>query len=195
MLFGMRRVTRWTAPAAQRPSASEPVTRAPFCAPAAQRSRAGMAVVLGACAIALCALACHGSAGAKQEATVAEPVVRFETSRGTWAVKVEVARTDDERSRGLMFRKELAADGGMLFLFEVPEEHGFWMHNTFIPLDMIFLGEDRSVVGVVANAEPHTDILRSVHKPSKYVLEVKGGEAAAHGVGPGTRAVFLDVRE
>jgi uncharacterized membrane protein (UPF0127 family) len=69
------------------------------------------------------------------------------------------------------------------------------MRNTLIPLDMIFLGEDRAVVGVVSNATPRTDTLRSVHKPSKYVLEVGAGEAAMHGVIPGTRAVFLGIRE
>jgi len=126
---------------------------------------------------------------------VADPAVRFATSRGTWVVKVELARSEAEQSRGLMFRTELDRDRGMLFLFQVPDEHAFWMHDTLIPLDMIFLGEDRSVVGIVSNAAPRTDTLRSVHKPSKYVLEVGGGEAALHGVVPGTRAVFLAVRE
>jgi len=124
-----------------------------------------------------------------------QPAVRFETSRGPWVVQVEVARTDAERSRGLMFRPDLQRDHGMLFLFEESAEHGFWMHDTLISLDMIFIGEDRSVVGVVANAQPKTDTPRSVHRPSRYVVEVGGGEAAAHAVGRGTRAVFLDVQE
>jgi uncharacterized protein len=148
-----------------------------------------------AAALVLFALACRGSAAQREETKVPEPSVRFETSSGTWVVKVEIARNDAERSRGLMFRTELAGDRGMLFLFEGPEERSFWMRNTLIPLDMIFLGEDRSVVGVLANAEPRTDSPRAVRKPSKYVLEVAGGQALAHGVGPGTRAVFIDVRE
>jgi uncharacterized membrane protein (UPF0127 family) len=94
-----------------------------------------------------------------------------------------------------MYRTDLPRDRGMLFLFEVPDEHAFWMRNTLLPLDLIFLGEDRAVVGIVSNATPRTDTLRSVHKPSKYVLEVGAGEAALHGVVPGTRAVFLGVRE
>jgi len=114
-----------------------------------------------------------------------QPAVRFETSRGPWVVQVEVARTDADLQR----------DHGMLFLFEESAEHGFWMHDTLISLDMIFIGEDRSVVGVVANAQPKTDTPRSVHRPSRYVVEVGGGEAAAHAVGRGTRAVFLDVQE
>jgi uncharacterized protein len=152
---------------------------------------AGLALV----GSALFAFTCRGSAAPREEPAVPDPAVRFETTRGTWVVKIEIARTESEQQRGLMFRTDLPRDHGMLFLFEIPDEHAFWMHNTLIPLDMIFLGEDRAVVGVVASAAPRTDTLRSVHKPSKYVLEVGGGEAALHGVAPGTRAVFLGVRE
>jgi uncharacterized membrane protein (UPF0127 family) len=159
------------------------------------RRLAAASAVLALSGISLFAFTCRGSAAPREEPSVSDPAVRFETSRGTWVVKVELARTEAEQSRGLMFRTELARDRGMLFLFEVPDEHAFWMHNTLIALDMIFLGEDRGVVGIVPNAAPRTDTLRSVHKPSKYVLEVGGGEAALHGVVPGTRAVFLGVRE
>lgn len=124
-----------------------------------------------------------------------QPAVRFETSRGPWVVQVELARTDESRARGLMFRRDLPRDRGMLFLFDETSEHPFWMHNTLIALDLIYLGEDRQVVGVVANAEPRTDTPRTVGKPSRYVVEVAGGEAAAHAVGPGTRAVFVAVEE
>jgi len=124
-----------------------------------------------------------------------QPAVRFETSRGPWVVQVELARTDAQRTRGLMFRQDLPRDHGMLFVFEETSEHTFWMHNTLIPLDLIYLGDDRGVVGVVANAAPRTEVPRTVGKPSRYVVEVSGGEAAAHGVGPGTRAVFLGVDE
>ena len=124
-----------------------------------------------------------------------QPAVRFETSNGPWIVQVEVASTQEQRVRGLMFRRELGRDRGMVFLFDETSEHPFWMHNTLIPLDIIFLGDDRRVVGVVANAAPQTDTQRTVAKPSRYVVEVSGGEAAAHGVGPGTRAVFLSIEE
>ena len=83
----------------------------------------------------------------------------------------------------------------MLFIFEETSEHTFWMHDTLIPLDLIFLGDDRGVVGVVANAAPQTDTARAVKEPSRYVVEVSGGEAAAHGVAAGTRAVFVAVEE
>ncbi len=123
------------------------------------------------------------------------PAVRFDTPRGTWVVRVELARTAEERARGLMFRRSLEPDAGMLFLFEQSEVQSFWMRNTLIPLDLLFLGEDRAVIGIVERAAPRTDTGRSVGKPSRYVLEVAGGEAAAHGVGPGARAVFVGVPE
>src|SRR5207245_10534281 len=109
--------------------------------------------------------------------------------------RVAVARTEEQRARGLMFRPDLPRDRGMLFVFDESSEHPFWMHQTLIALDLIYLGDDRRVVGVVANAEPRTDTPRTIGKPSRYVVEVSGGEAAAHAVGPGTRAVFLGVEE
>ena len=124
-----------------------------------------------------------------------QPAVRFETPQGPWIVQVEIARNDEQRARGLMFRLELARDHGMLFIFYETSEHSFWMRNTLIPLDLIFLADDRRVAGVVANAAPQTDTERTVRKPSRYVVEVSGGEAAAHGVMAGTRAVFVSVEE
>jgi uncharacterized membrane protein (UPF0127 family) len=102
-------------------------------------------------------------------------------------VAVEVMRSDAERERGLMYRTELATDHGMLFLFASDDIHTFWMKNTYIPLDMIFIAQDLTVAGVVANAEPRTLTGRTIGKPSRHVLEVTAGWAAAHGVGPGTR--------
>jgi uncharacterized membrane protein (UPF0127 family) len=139
--------------------------------------------------------ACRSGAAPPEGKVMPQPAVRFETSRGPWVVRVEVARSDPERQKGLMFRTELGRDRGMLFVFEQVADHTFWMRNTFIPLDMIFVGDDRAVVGVVANAEPRTETARTVRKPSRYVVEVAGGEAAAHGVAPGTRATFIDVPE
>ena len=136
--------------------------------------------------------ACHSQAAPNMSPPSA--AVRFETPRGPWVVRVEIANTDATRERGLMFRRELAQDAGMIFLFPTTEEHGFWMRNTLIGLDMIFLGEDRRVVGVVT-AAPQTDTIRSVHQPSRYVVEVSAGEAAAHAVGPGTRAAFIGIPE
>ena len=111
---------------------------------------------------------------------------------GQAAVEVEVADTPDTTERGLMWRRELPAGKGMLFIFEGEQVHSFWMKNTLIPLDMIFIGAILRVVGVVDNAEPRTLTSRSVGRPSRYVLEVPGGWAAKAGVRAGTK-VTLDV--
>jgi uncharacterized membrane protein (UPF0127 family) len=108
-------------------------------------------------------------------------------------VHVELARTDDEKQRGLMYRSRLDPDGGMLFLFDRETHQVFWMRNTYVPLDMIFISKDRRVVGVVEHAEPLTDTPRSVEGLSQYVLEVEGGFAAQHRIGGGTRVQFVDV--
>lgn len=108
-------------------------------------------------------------------------------------VAVELARTSRERSKGLMFRKALGPNEGMLFLFDRTEVQKFWMKNTVIPLDMIFIekvGEDFKVVGVEPNAEPLTTQPRGPDVPSRYVLEVNGGWAEAHGVTAGTVVEF-----
>jgi uncharacterized membrane protein (UPF0127 family) len=106
------------------------------------------------------------------------------------AVNVALARTPAERARGLMYVQNLPVDDGMLFIFESDEIQSFWMRNTLIPLDMIFIRSDLVVVGVVHNATPMTDTPRGVDKPSRYVLEVNGGWAAAHGVGEGSTVRF-----
>ena len=145
------------------------------------------------------AAACHRNAGASSTADsgpmASTNAVRFDTPRGPWVIRVELARTPEERARGLMFRDHLDPDTGMLFIFAEPEVHSFWMHNTLISLDMIHLGDDRTVVGVVASAPPRNDEPRSVGKPARYVLEVAAGEAAAHFVLPGSRAVFVGISE
>ena len=110
-------------------------------------------------------------------------------------VTVEVASTPRQIQRGLMYREHMPPDHGMLFLMREERVHSFWMHNTLIPLDMIFIGRDMTVAGVVAKAEPLTDTSRRVNAPSYYVLEVNGGWAAAHHVEAGTPVRFRDVKE
>ena len=106
------------------------------------------------------------------------------------SVAVEVANTDEQRERGLMFRKHLDENTGMIFIFPDSARRNFWMHNTEIPLDMIFADPSFHVVGVAANAAPNTDTLRGVEGNSKYVLEVNGGFCAKNGIKPGDRLDF-----
>lgn len=108
-------------------------------------------------------------------------------------VTVELARTRQEVMRGMMYRKQLAPTDGMLFLFPDTDVHKFWMKNTLIPLDMIFIDEQLKVVGVEANAEPLTLQPRGPDTPVRYVLEVVGGWAELHGVAAGTRVEFSGV--
>jgi uncharacterized protein len=145
-------------------------------------------------ALAALVVTVMGCAPNKAEPGTPAPRVVVETAAGArHAVKVEIARTDPERARGLMNRAALAEDAGMLFLFEESAEHGFWMMNTLIPLDMIFIDEDGRIVGIVERAEPRTTTSRTVGRPSRYVLEVNGGWAAAHGVRAGDRVRFENV--
>lgn len=105
-------------------------------------------------------------------------------------VDVEVANTPPSRQRGMMWRKELAAGKGMLFIFPYEGVQSFWMVNTLIPLDMIFIDDTSRVVGVVSNATPLTRDPRSVGIPSRYVLEVPGGWSEANGIAAGASVRF-----
>jgi uncharacterized membrane protein (UPF0127 family) len=124
-------------------------------------------------------------ARAKQPAVVLSPAGASEVR-----VSVELARTPAERQKGLMYRERLAADAGMLFIFERPDHLSFWMHNTYIPLDMIFISDTLRVVGVVENAEPRTDAPRAVEGLSQYVLEVNAGFSRPRGITAGTAVAF-----
>ncbi len=121
----------------------------------------------------------------------ASPVVLLDPPSGApIRVRVEVARTPDQRSRGLMFRRALDADAGMIFLFDRAERQVFWMHNTLIPLDIVFIGADHRVAGIVESATPETDTGRAVEGLSQYVLEVNGGFCRQNRIGIGTLARF-----
>ncbi|HRE91755.1 MAG TPA: DUF192 domain-containing protein [Myxococcota bacterium] len=121
------------------------------------------------------------------------PKVVFPTKSGPIEVSVVIARTSEELQRGLMFVDKLEAGRGMLFLMPERRIQRFWMKNTYIPLDMIFIDEDLKVVGLVENAEPHSETSRFVDHPSRYVLEVRGGYAKKVGIEPGQTVSFVGV--
>jgi uncharacterized membrane protein (UPF0127 family) len=118
--------------------------------------------------------------------------VSIATPRGPATVTAEVVATRPEIERGLMFRDYLAPDAGMLFLMGHEAPWAFYMRNTRIPLDMIYIGRDQTVVGVIENAVPFAEEQRGVGRLSLYVLEVNGGWAAAHRVGIGSRVRFYE---
>lgn len=100
----------------------------------------------------------------------------------------ELAQTAQERSRGLMFRKDLAENQAMLFIFETEDIYPFWMKNTLIPLDIIWLAQDQKVVFISKNSQPcFQEICPSITPDGKafYVLELKAGKAEEMGLGIG----------
>ena len=117
-------------------------------------------------------------------------VVLLPAGRDAVTVDVEVVYRPADRQKGLMYRRELAGNAGMLFLFEQERQQSFWMHNTYLPLDMVFIRSDMSVLGVVENAEPLTDISRRVEGPSQFVLEVNAGFCRKAGITAGTMVRF-----
>jgi hypothetical protein len=114
---------------------------------------------------------------------------------GVLRVEVEVAATHAARTRGLMWRRELAAGQGMLFLFPEESVQSFWMRNTLIPLDMLFIDARHRIVGIVEQAEPRTLDARTVGVPSQYVLEVPGGWTRTRGVTRGATVEFEGVAD
>lgn len=118
------------------------------------------------------------------------PKVSLSTPQGDVTVSVEIVKTEAQIERGLMFREHLPPDQGMLFLMDKEQVWSFWMKNTLIPLDIIFIAKDMTIAGIAENAEPRTETLRETDKPSLYVLEVNGGYCAAHKVVAGAKVRF-----
>jgi uncharacterized membrane protein (UPF0127 family) len=136
------------------------------------------------------AAGCHQA----QPKSRGEPEVILSTRAGEQRVRVEIARSEAERQRGLMYRQSLEPGRGMIFLWDRPERLKFWMKNTYIPLDMIFIASDKHVVYVEENAEPLTTGTRGPDDAdSQYVLEVPGGWARTHGIERGVLVRFVDI--
>lgn len=100
-------------------------------------------------------------------------------------IEVEIAEKDHDRQRGLMFRTQMSDAHGMIFVFDEKTDHSFWMHNTCIPLDMLFIDQDGLIVGIQENTPTLNDDTYSVGCLSKYVLEVNAGWTRARGVKAG----------
>jgi uncharacterized membrane protein (UPF0127 family) len=104
-----------------------------------------------------------------------------ETSSGERSFTIEVADDDSERSRGLMFRETMDDDHGMLFVFGQTQQVGFWMKDTPMPLDLVFIGQDGRVRGVLPG-EPFSEAAISPGEPVRFVLELKRGTAEKAGI-------------
>jgi uncharacterized membrane protein (UPF0127 family) len=122
------------------------------------------------------------------------PRVIVTTPAGEAAVRVEVVATDPLIERGLMYRQHLPPDDGMLFMMGAQDDWRFWMKNTMIPLDILFITRDFTVAGILYDMKPLDPTSKGIGKPSLYVLEVNAGWAKAHGVDAGAKVAFDGIK-
>lgn len=115
----------------------------------------------------------------------AEDTLVIHSENGDHSFKVEVVDTPETRAKGLMYVQELADDAGMLFDFKESRPVSFWMMNTYIPLDMLFIEADGTVLNIHSNARPHDRTSIPSDGPVQYVLEIPGGVATKLGIEAG----------
>lgn len=147
-----------------------------------------LAALLAACGAEQAAQPIEGaSAGAASEAGLEVIPVTIESGGTLHRFSAEVARTEEEQARGLMFRDSLAPDAGMLFPFDPPRPASFWMKDTLIPLDMIFIRPDGTIARIAVNTVPHSLQPEGVEEPTAAVLELAGGRTVELGISEGDR--------
>ena len=127
-----------------------------------------------------CALAATGP-----QAGLPVETITVDTKTGPHSFKVEVAADEQSRETGLMFRKTMAPDAGMLFDFETPQAVSFWMENTILPLDMLFVRADGTIVRIKRNATPYSRENIPSGEPVQLVIELNAGRAQALGIQEG----------
>lgn len=120
--------------------------------------------------------------------------VRATTASGMHEFSVWIAADPKSRERGLMFVREMAADRGMLFVFEFPQQVAFWMKNTVLPLDLVFIAEDGRVLNIAADARPYSLDPIFSDGEALAVLEILGGTARKIGLKPGDRLTLPGLR-
>jgi uncharacterized membrane protein (UPF0127 family) len=147
--------------------------------------RAVLAAIL---LVTLAAFAAPGE-GVAQEMIPPGPTseLSVDTATGVYPFQVELADDPAERAQGLMYRREMAADHGMLFDMRETRPVGFWMRNTFISLDIIFIGEDGLVRSMALDTEPLSEAVLDSGVPVRFVLELVSGTARKIGLKPGDR--------
>lgn len=128
--------------------------------------------------------------GAEAQAARALLPLVIRSARGAHRFDVEVARTPQQQETGLMFRKDLPADGGMLFPMDPPRTASFWMKDTLIPLDLLFVHTDGTIAFLKAQAQPYDRTPVSAGVPVAAVLELRGGRAGELGIAEGDRIAW-----
>jgi len=124
---------------------------------------------------------------ARTPGRAADDTLEIVSKSGVHVFRVELAVTDEQRARGLMFRRSLPEGQGMLFKFEPDQVIQMWMHNTYISLDMIFIRSDGRVLRIAESTKPESDSIISSGAPARGVLEVIAGTARKLGIAPGDR--------
>jgi uncharacterized membrane protein (UPF0127 family) len=119
-------------------------------------------------------------------AALAQPLPVTELRAGMHLIHAEVAADYSTRGRGLMHRKGLALNAGMLFVFDAPSEHCMWMKNTYIPLSVAFIDADGTIINI-ADMEPHSEQTHCSARPALYALEMTRGWFAERGIKPGVK--------
>ena len=143
------------------------------------------ALLLAAAALG-CAQPSVNSTGAVGAPVRTEQLI-IDTASGAVRLNVEIADDEQERNRGLMFRETLADDAGMLFDFPIPEHASFWMRNTILSLDIIFVGTDGRILNIADHTTPYSDDPIPAVGLTRGVLELRAGRAEALGIRPGDR--------
>ena len=138
---------------------------------------------------ALVALLLFGMASALAFSAIfsSEPLTIRKADGTTTAFTVELAVSADQRAQGLMNRKEMAADHGMLFDFGLTRRVAMWMKNTYLPLDMLFIRQDGTISRVAADTVPQSEAIIDSREPVHFVLELNAGTAAKLGIAAGDR--------
>jgi len=110
-------------------------------------------------------------------------------------IDIQIANNDFDRELGLMFRKQMDENRGMLFIFPVEERQSFWMHNTFIPLDMIFVNAAEKIVTIHRNTQTLSDQSYPSTAPAKYVIEVNAGYCSRHNINEGDKINYIELSQ
>lgn len=112
------------------------------------------------------------------------------TKTGQLQLQVEVADTDKLREKGLMFRDSLPDNGGMLFVYEAPQPAAMWMKNTRIPLDILFIDEEKRIINIHEEAIPYSEVPLFSRRSARYALELNGGAVEKNGIKAGDKVQF-----
>ncbi len=129
----------------------------------------------------------------KEQGFIKEGELTFidqKTKKNIKTIDIEIAHTRKERETGLMYRSSMPETAGMLFRFDRFKPAFFWMRNTYIPLDMIFVDKNMRIVKIYQNAEPLSDKPIPVHKETMYTIEVNAGFCEQYGIAIGDHVVF-----